>query len=316
MISVIVPIYNKEKYLKRCIESILNQTHKDLEVLLINDGSTDGSLNICKNYAKKDPRVRIISKENSGVSSTRNLGIENCKGAYYAFIDPDDYIDINYFQKLQNCIKKYDADIVYCFAIDLQEEYGKTVTYSKNTGKCMLWDTSKYDWCSPVAHKVVWGALYCKEKFEKIRFDDDITIAEDTLYFARCVKKGTQIVCLDEALYYYVKNSDSLTNDSYSDKNKSELIAWDRICSLFEGNKIVFGTAKSEYAQTCKKIVQKHCHDINFTKLDKKIIGKIYKNNAPYLLRYSLEKRKLGLSIKTLFSIIFWNLWVKSKEKK
>lgn len=313
MISVIVPIYNKEKYLKSCINSIINQTYKDLEILLIDDGSTDDSFQICKNYQQLDQRIRVISKENGGVSSARNLGLENCKGSYFAFIDPDDYVNENYFFKLLNCIKENDADIAYCYAIDSDEKSGETVTASTNSGKCLQLSKENYDWCSPDAHKVAWGALYRKDKLKEIRFDEDLTIAEDTLYFARCIQAGCKIVCLDEALYHYVNHAESLTNKAYSGKNKTELIAWDRICSLFRDNKNTFLTAKSEYAQTCKKIAKKYYLNENYTKIENKFIRKKYRKNAPYLLKYAFAKKKMGLAAKTIFSALFWNVWLKTR---
>ena len=113
LISIVVPVYNVEKYLKRCLDSLVNQTYKNIEIILVNDGSTDSSLEICKGYAKKDSRVKIISKKNEGLGYTRNEGINIAKGIYIAFIDSDDYVDENFYEKLYVSAKKYNSDMVY-----------------------------------------------------------------------------------------------------------------------------------------------------------------------------------------------------------
>lgn len=100
LVSVIVPVYNAEKYLKKCMESILKQTYENIELILINDGSIDKSLDICNQFSKRDRRIRVIDKDNSGVSDTRNLGIMLAKGKYLCFVDSDDYIEENYIEKM------------------------------------------------------------------------------------------------------------------------------------------------------------------------------------------------------------------------
>ena len=111
-LSVIVPIYNVEEYLANCIESILNQTFKDFELILINDGSTDNSLEICYRYRDRDKRINVINKKNGGVSSARNIGIEISKGEYIAFVDPDDDIEINMYEELMGIMENNNVDIV------------------------------------------------------------------------------------------------------------------------------------------------------------------------------------------------------------
>ena len=111
LISIIVPIYNVEKYLKKCIDSIINQTYKNLEIILVDDGSPDNCGKICDEYAKKDNRIKVIHKENGGVSSARNVGVENATGEYIGFVDSDDYIEKDMYEVLINNLKKENADI-------------------------------------------------------------------------------------------------------------------------------------------------------------------------------------------------------------
>ena len=114
LISVIVPIYNSEKYLEQCIESIINQKYSNLEIILVNDGSVDGSLKICEKYAKKDNRIKVIDKKNEGVSVARNVGMEVSSGQWISFIDSDDWIDPDMFEKMLAKSKDDDFDVIMC----------------------------------------------------------------------------------------------------------------------------------------------------------------------------------------------------------
>ena len=113
MISIIVPIYNKEKYLEKCLDSLLNQTYRELEILLVDDGSTDKSLEICRSYAEKDERIRVFSKKNGGVASARNLGVRESLGEYLSFVDPDDYVHPEYAVCMKEALEKSGAELVY-----------------------------------------------------------------------------------------------------------------------------------------------------------------------------------------------------------
>lgn len=113
-LSIIVPIYNVEKYLPRCIESILNQTFREFELILINDGSTDNCKEICEKYKKIDSRIIVVNKKNGGVSSARNFGIDISRGEYIGFVDPDDFIDANMYEILFNTANSYNSDMVIC----------------------------------------------------------------------------------------------------------------------------------------------------------------------------------------------------------
>ena len=111
LISIIVPIYNTDCYLRQCLDSIINQSYKNFEVLLINDGSVDDSVMICKEFAEKDSRICYFEKENGGVSSARNLGLKNVKGNYITFVDSDDWVEENYLEVLYNALKENEVDI-------------------------------------------------------------------------------------------------------------------------------------------------------------------------------------------------------------
>ena len=139
-VSIIIPVYNVEQYLPKCLDSIINQTLKDIEIICINDGSTDNSLSILKEYASKDDRMIIIDKENKGQGIARNLGIKKAKGKYIGFVDPDDWVDIQMFEKMYNQAQKLNSEIVICDLVKYQEWNEKYTKFyfhieAKNTYK-------------------------------------------------------------------------------------------------------------------------------------------------------------------------------------
>lgn len=122
LITLVIPIYNIENYLGRCLDSVINQTYKDLEIILVNDGSTDNSLEICESYAKEDSRIKIINKNNGGLSSARNVGLDACKGDYVTFIDSDDWVSLDYIEILYKNIIDNNADISIINAIKVKSQ--------------------------------------------------------------------------------------------------------------------------------------------------------------------------------------------------
>lgn len=182
-VSIIVPVYNAEKYLVQCIDSILNQTFKDFELLLINDGSSDNSGKICEEYAKKDTRIRVYNKENGGVSSARNLGLENVTGEWIAFVDSDDWVEENYLDNFKYPIQQ-DVDFIACGWLQ-EGEYGvfKNIsTYPKRRMRSLSWIQYRYRpitvWCYFIKANLV-------SKY-KLRFDTDLCMGEDQEFLIRC----------------------------------------------------------------------------------------------------------------------------------
>ena len=189
MISIIIPIYNVEKYLEKCLDSILNQTYKNLEIILIDDGSTDNSPNICNSYCEKDKRIKIIHKNNEGVSSARNKGIELSKGKYIVFIDSDDYVSNEHIEVLYDCIISNNVDLVISNLIDISEDgiilnNEEKESFLMNKDQCLkelLSEDNFYHLCC--------GNIYRKDLLEKIRFNCKYRIAEDLDFLYRYIKQ-------------------------------------------------------------------------------------------------------------------------------
>lgn len=229
-ISVIVPVYNVEKYLERCLESLINQTFKDIEIIVINDGSTDRSLGLLVEIQKRDNRIKVIDKNNEGLSQTRNRGINNSTGEYITFVDSDDWIDLNMLSALYSKISKDGSDISMC---SYKREYmDKSLPKQLNLPDEILLDSkkaSKYMYrriVGPVGNELekpenldslvtAWGKLYRTDLLVKnsVEFIDTKLIGtEDLLFNIYAFKYTSKVSVIDEPLYHYWKgNSNSLT---------------------------------------------------------------------------------------------------------
>lgn len=232
-ISVIMPVYNTEKYLKQSIESVLNQTYDNIELIIINDGSTDKSEKIIKNYLN---RKNVIYKKinNSGVAHARNIGLSLCSGKYIAFIDSDDSINIEMYEKLYNKMIEANSDIVFCaynkvFSDHIKSIFPQNKTVFENSvinSKNILLNSTPY---IPLK-------LFKKELIEKnkITFDEDLRIFEDLLFCYKLFLLANKISYVDEALYNYnCTNEHSLTN-KFTNKMFDVFIALDRLKEFAE----------------------------------------------------------------------------------
>lgn len=220
-ITVIVPIYNAEKTIEKCIKSLINQSYKNLEIILINDGSCDESLKICNKYARIDNRIKIINQENKGVSFSRNKGIEISAGEYISFVDSDDTLDNNYFSNLIKSSINNDADIVISNirCIDDNNEfypYGK-INFEQNINKeSLIQKLLNFE-----IGNAVWGKLFRKKTILNIKFKN-LRINEDFIYFWESVINSNKFVLNMNSYYnYYISTCNSLTKRSFNKENMS-----------------------------------------------------------------------------------------------
>ena len=191
MISIIIPIYNVDKYLTKCIESIVSQTYQDLEIIMVDDGSSDACPQICDQYAEKDSRIVVIHQKNSGVSAARNAGLKVATGKYISFIDADDYIEFDMYENMVRAFEIEDSELVIC-GYDYVDEDGNTTRLYRekeheiiNQKECFR----RYFDMPPSIRLVVWNKLFKKEIFDGISFTKCIKGAED----AEVLKKYLQM---------------------------------------------------------------------------------------------------------------------------
>lgn len=235
LITVVLPIYNVEKYLECCIKSVLKQTYKNIEIILVDDGSLDNCAQICDEYEKKDDRVKVIHKKNGGLSDARNEGIRNAKGKYICFIDSDDFIKENYIEVLYNLIKKYNANMAVGNFIRVQDSNlpkitKEEITENVYTGKEMI--ENIYNKALYVQATVAWNKLYDIQLFKDIQFpygkqhEDEFTTYQ--LYY-NCAK----VVMTSEILYYYRYVPTSIMNQSFKIKRLDGIEALEERLKFF-----------------------------------------------------------------------------------
>lgn len=219
LVSVVVPIYNMQKYLERCIDYLLNQTYKNLEIILVDDGSTDCSGTICDMYEGSDNRIVVIHKKNGGVSSARNAGMNVATGIYIMFIDPDDYIVNNAISEMVNYIEKYDVDLVESsyakFEIDndftiIQKEKCGRISSIEGIGAFLKWNGLITSFC--------WGKLYKTKIAKQISFNTDLRVGEDAVFVYEYLKRSNDIYIINDALYRYFLRNDSAIGNKYTKK--------------------------------------------------------------------------------------------------
>lgn len=242
LISIIVPVYNSDKYIDRCLESLINQTYKNIEVILIDDGSKDGSFQKIKIYTCIDERVKVFKKENGGSSSARNYGLDNCKGEYILFVDIDDYVELDIVEKMVNEININNNCIVFS---NNDEIYSDRVEYRKLFNS--VDDKSKLN-KSTVIREIASGraGLICCKLIPKyiidkyhIRFDEDIKMNEDQLFYLNVAQYIEYFYHVDECLYHYDRRNDkSITMKYQNEGYENQIYVFNKIESIFRNNNL------------------------------------------------------------------------------
>lgn len=235
LISIIVPIYKVEPYLRQCVDSIINQTYKNLEIILVDDGSPDGCPQICDDYAAKDTRVKVIHKENGGLSSARNAGLDIAKGDYIAFVDSDDWVEKEMYEHLMSLVIKYNVDVATCAVnsvVGTKNTKCKPVEQTENVYKSNdLFDKLFID-----AYNVkseVWNKVYSRQIIGDLRFKVG-QIYED-LYFDRILfSKNCLVAVSNYPLYNYRVNREGSTNSFFKNNRFAIFDELDDYIAMFQ----------------------------------------------------------------------------------
>ncbi len=214
-ITVIIPVYNVEKYVNRCIESVVNQKYKNLEIILIDDGSPDGSSAICDEWTQKDTRIRTIHKKNEGISAARNSGIDIATGDYFCFIDSDDYVAEDFVESLYNSIISNDADVAVCDFLEVNDDTGnisqkpekERLVGNTCTGKEYI---DKYINNDDLFYGVVWNKIYKRNLFSDLKFIKGKNF-EDAFIIPQIFAKCKKVNCISKPLYFYLRRDGSIT---------------------------------------------------------------------------------------------------------
>lgn len=230
IISIIIPVYNMEKYLARCLDSIISQTYSNIEIILVNDGSKDNSLNICREYQNMDKRIKVIDKVNEGVSVARNHGLEAATGDFIGFVDPDDWIEPNMYESMHEIINSNNCNIAFCnyFKDNKFSSSQKTFKFKKDVLEKLdiinelIGNMIGIEDILPKYYNVmgcVWRCLYKKEFIDKyvLRFKPSITIMEDLIFTIEALLYCDK-VCIDHSILYHYMQNKSSSLHSYNQK--------------------------------------------------------------------------------------------------
>ena len=309
-ISIIIPIYNVEKYLEKCIESCLSQTYKNLEIILVNDGSTDNSKNICELYMKKDKRIVYIEKNNGGLSDARNMGIRKAKGDYFFFLDSDDWINNDSICKLVHSVIKCNSDIVVGCYLETSEKgtYGENV-FGPKKEEVM----SGIDSVNKLINEgnsigvVVWNKLYKKELFDHVIFEKG-KIHEDVYFTPKVLYYAKKVSFINDVVYFYRNDREgSITNKKLSKRNLDSLDGFKSNYLFFKDAS--FDTFSNEFLMKYfDMIIEYYCL---FRVINNKNISfyllKLFKNE------YLIYKRNI-INSKNIKEIIKLNLFKLNKD--
>ena len=288
-LSLIIPVYNTSKYLKRCLDSVLNQTYKNLEIIIINDGSTDNSLDILREY--DDKRIKLIDKKNEGVSIARNMGIDASTGDLIGFVDSDDAIVPDMYEAMIKNMNDYDADISVCDIYRVVNN--ELVNYGINDEKVFVVEDPIKDFLLGKNLKyAIANKIFKKEVIGDIRFNTELTNSEDRLFIYEIYKNKPKVVKMNKPKYIYYLNSNSASASSF---NKKHL-------SILTSANMIYSDAKNEYKEANNYLFENLIVFMRKLSNNKKEYSSYYKETKNKLIELSKKvtlskKRKLELFI-------------------
>jgi len=316
LFSVIVPIYNIEKFLPKCIESILNQTYTNFELILVDDGSTDNSGKICDEYALKDKRIKVIHKKNGGLVSARQEGSKISVGKYIVAVDGDDWIDVQYLENFKETINKTNAEIICCgikyvinekqikyYPYNFKEGYYDKESIKKNIFPYLIRNINGF-YLSPT----VWGKAFKRELYlpfqEKI--DERITISEDACVTYPCISIAKSLYASSKKYYSYRLNQESMT------KNKSVGYNWNNLNYIYHC--LLNNLNQKEYDFT-PQINRYFCHALFNVSISHLKTNKLYKNIKKELINYLSLPQNINFLNSAIFKVFSKDFFVQKIMK-
>lgn len=314
-VSIIVPIYNVEQYLPKCIESLLEQTLQEIEIILVDDGATDRSSEICDIYALKDHRIKVIHKINGGLSDARNVGIEVAQGEYITFLDSDDWVEPNLYEYLYSLAKKEDADIAQCdyievYAEDIQIDFRQHIKETIHTGAEALGLLFGEEYVKTV---VVWNKLYRRILFEEIRFPKG-KVHEDEFTTYKVIHKANKLVNSNIPMVYYRQREGSIMAEGFNEKRLHVIEAWEEkyLYLKQEGLEELALRTEANLCSTLKRLyVQtKRSNLINKNKILKDLRNEMKTKYIRFIKNpYITDRGKITLTICLLNGQVFFKLY-------
>lgn len=301
MVSVIIPIYNAEKYIRCCLDSVVNQTNKDLDIIVVDDGSTDGSGAICDEYAAKDNRFHVIHQKNRGVSVARQIGLDAVKGDYFCFVDADDWVEHYMVEEMKRSIEEADADMVIGYYFTETREGWQLETEEINSS--LTADSYLSRVLSYKSIATIWGKLYRSSFFSDVKFEPiDLCWGEDSLFLIRVLKKSPKLSFIDKGIYYYRKVESSLTNDITKKKLMNRLSFISHTEKLLnEEQKRIFTIYKIQFL---KEILKSGYVDLLKVTLPE-VHSQAIKGGIPYRIHFPLSSC-LSIALRGKPTLAYW----------
>lgn len=306
LVSIIVPVYNVERYIHRAIDSIISQSYKNLEIILVDDGSLDNCPHICDEYALKDNRIKVIHKKNGGLSDARNVGIDIINGEYITFVDSDDYIATNAIERLIQEIRVQNTDALCCsyYLIDSNGEIYDCRKCEKNF-KYTGTDAAKLLINDLFPYNFAWAKLYKKKLFEGIRFPVG-RLYEDIATIYKVISKADSVYCMTDCLYYYERGREgNITSELNTNK-----AAWSYYCGCLNCNEqITFCRERSKFNDMLP-IIYKRLHSWSKLCIESAIhLGKKGYNKYCHKVKSVLRETGVPLSLRLKLIIHFHNIY-------
>ena len=300
LVSVICPVYNAIEYFPATLKTILEQTYRNLEIIIVDDESTDGSLNYCLEMQEKDDRIKVYPMKHSGVSAARNYALNMIDGEYVTFVDSDDLVKRCYVNNLISASIRHQQSIVICKSMN--GKYASIEEFDQHQVKESpieeVLDFAKFRFTNKYKHDTVWGGIYKSSLIKKLKFATDLYVGEDTYFFAEALSRAKSLVFVDDVYYYYTYRENSLAHQSESYKLLSEIDAWERVCSLFYNE-------SEEFVNECKTALAFRCTKVygllSFSNdADSHSTNDLYIKAKKYLINVLRSKEK-GLVYKTVY---------------
>ena len=303
LISIIVPIYNVEPFLKECIESIIKQTYQNLEIILVNDGSPDNCGTLCDEYAKNDNRIKVIHKKNGGLSSARNAGLDIATGEYIAFVDSDDCVSSDFIQRLYELCKENSAEIAECDFlkfIDRIEKNSKNPEVELFSSIEMQKRIYSKDYVRTI---VVWNKLYHKKIYKNLRFPEGKINEDEFITYKALDSTDKKIAITNETLYYYRYNESSIMARKFNEKRLQVIQAYEERKEYYKNKsqKELYEKTVIEFQEKMKQLYMLTYKYIENNEMFLKDISNRMKKN---LLEYKPlvgNKQKIRMIVFTMF---------------
>lgn len=306
LISIIVPVFNlRDRNLDLCIESLLLQTYDNIEIVIVDNNSNDGSLEICEKYASKDHRITIYRENQKGVSYARNTGLDRCKGEYISFVDGDDIVKKNYIQELYNALRDCNTLVSACRleVLNVTDEIEEWIDVRENVSVThIVYDEKNPFFCGEYMHKGLPGMLFHRSVLRELRFDTSIAITEDVLFLSKVWHENNRCAFINECLYGYITYANSAMHSPFSEKNLTSLLAWKQVISTYsDTSKKMQDEVIAGYVNACLAIVldiRKHNLSEEYKEVIQTNISEMRKHQFKYYFSlFSLKRKVLYMAV-------------------